>query len=238
MKIRRLAFFLSLFSIIMLLSCSLPQRAVNLLVTPTFTRRPTRTATPTITQTLTPTITFTPTITHTSTPSDTPTQTTTPTTTSTPIPPTPTFTSTPIPPTWTRAPGHITVDQDAWRLIKFELVNTITEWSNTVTPFTFNRSPWNYRFARLDFECLTGRTLISLLGENPDPGFTFVYNRAGYPNVYLTYSAGLAGARSSRQSSVNMIGSCWLAATVPADSDDFMLFFDRLPAFRVEINAP
>lgn len=94
-----------------------------------------------------------------------------------------------------------------------------------VTPYIFNKSPWSYRFLRIDFECLTGRSLISLHDGTADDGLTLVYNRKGYPTIYVI-------DRLEQQYRVGVLGRCWQAATVPAGSGGFTLFFDSLPPFK------
>lgn len=226
-----------------LLACSLATRAVDQIaalantstayptLTPrrTFTARPTRTPTPgpsqtpTVTQTLTPTIT--PTATHTATPTQTPTS----TATFTPIPPTATRTSTVIPPTLTGGPGLLTFGYDSWRLLSVQMLNEMEILGTIATPYTFNESPWSYRFLRLDFECTSGRSLIDYLagraGETPT-GASYVHRRKGYENITLIDSQG-------NTYRVTNIGLCWLAAPVPAVSRGFTLYFDVFAPFKV-----
>jgi hypothetical protein len=236
-------FTLLILAALALLACTLPSRVIALRFTPTpaprltHTRLPTLTRTPTVTRTLpptvtpietltpTPTLTLTPSITPSPTDTTTPTITSTPTATFTPIPPTATNTVTPIPPSLTPGPNEITSGQDAWRLVSLKLVNTIFAWGVDVTPFIFNHSPWGYRFLRMDFECLTGRSLISLHDGTADDGLTLVYNRTGYPTIYVIDSL-------KRTYRVGVLARCWLAATVPYNSSGFTLYFDNLPPFK------
>jgi hypothetical protein len=205
-----------------LLACSLPSRLVALLDTPTPSASPTHSPTPTLSGTPPPTVSLTTTLTPI--PSDTPTPTITPTQTAT-ITSTPTATSTVIPPTLTPGPNEITSGQDVWRLVSIKTVNTIFAWGVDVNPFIFNHSPGSYRFLRLDFECVTGRSLIDLHNGAADDGLTLVYRREGYPDIYLVDSQG-------RQYPVGILGRCWLAATMPQGRSGFTLYFGDLPPFE------
>ena len=77
----------------------------------------------------------------------------------------------------------------------------------------------------MNFTCLTNRSLIDLL-TGKDLGLTLVHQRQGYADIYLIDSQG-------DQYPVNLIGECWLAATIPPASKDFTLYLPGLPPFEV-----
>lgn len=213
---------LLLISALTLLACTLPAR-VSARFSTTATSIPASSPSATASKTRWPTITYTPSITLTP-------VLPTPTATPTPIPPTATRTVTPVPPSLTPGVDEITSGADAWRLLSVSIVETIYAWSVDVTPYIFNSSPWSYRFLRMDFECLTGRSLISLYNSVKDDGLTLVYRRQGYPDIYLT-------DRQGRKHPVGILSRFWLAATIPADSRGFTLHFTHLPPFK-PLNQP
>jgi hypothetical protein len=220
------------------LGCNLVSQAVGLARTPTPsptltytpTRFPTRTLTPSPTQTIipsetaTPTASFTPTPTNTFTPSPTFTPSNTPT--FTPIPTsTSTPTRTPVPPTFTAGPNMLVDGRETWKLTSIEMVPEITVLGYVYPPWWFIRGPASsYLFLRLNFECTTGKTLLSLLtGE--DMGLTYVHNKDGYENVYVIDNMG-------RKYLVMIIATCWLATPVQSTSRGFILYFNHLPPFK------
>jgi len=189
---------------------------------------PSRTPRPTITFTATPTLTSTVTPTYTPTPF--------PTATNTPIPKTPTLTptNTTIPPTVTAGPGQIALGQDSWLFTSAEYSDTVPAFGFPVTP-VWQGYPPNYVFLRINFDCITGKSLTHLYtGERQDMGLTFIHNPYGYADVYIKDSIG-AIYRAS------MIASCWLAIPIAAPSkpdSNFTLHFKELPPFPFSTTAP
>lgn len=181
----------------------------------TLVRRPTNTLTRTATRTVSPTTSFTPS--NTPTPSST--WTATPTYTFTPRPSrTNTPSRTPIPPTFTPAPNQITRDYDAWQLTGIELRSKVSFLGTPITPQQYNRSPGGYLFLVMEFECLTGPSLIALF-DLKEYGLTFVHRKDGYPTLWLQ-------DERERIFPLNIIATCWLASVVPPDVQSVNLFYN------------
>lgn len=107
-----------------------------------------------------------------------------------------------------------------WELTSLELTRTVEALDTTVTPQIYNGAPGGDVFLRMNFDCLTGSTLIRLFTLE-DFGLTFVHKRDGYAHIFLRDIRG-------RTFHVNMIGECWLAAVVHPDSIGFTLFYNGL----------
>ena len=128
---------------------------------------------------------------------------------------TPTRTS--FPPTFTPAPNQITQGFDVWQLLAVELTPRISVLGKPLTPQQYNRSPGGYVFLLMEFECLTGVSLIALF-DLQEYGLTFVHRLDGYPHLWL---------QDSRQRifPINLLGVCWLAAPIPPDVTSVTLFY-------------
>lgn len=83
----------------------------------------------------------------------------------------------------------------------------------------------------LEFECLTGTSLIALF-DLKEFGLTFVHRKDGYPHLWLQ-------DQRQREFPVNIIATCWLAAPVPPDVQSVTFFYNgfifrpTLPVVRV-----
>jgi hypothetical protein len=108
-----------------------------------------------------------------------------------------------------------------------ELTKTVVALDTTVTPQIYNGAPGGYVFLRMNFNCLTGSTLIRLFTLE-DLGLTFVHQRDGYAHIFIRDFLG-------RSFPVNMISECWLAAVVPPDTRGITLFYNGF-LFRPEIS--
>jgi hypothetical protein len=225
MRKRALAFrticLFGLLAALLLLSCSLPTQVVSRLF-PTST--PTATATATQTFTPSPPATDTPTPTHTRPP--TPTQ----TPTATPVTPTPTRTSTPsatpIPPSLTPGPNEITAGQDIWRLLLVDTPYSIEMQGAQYFPGKDGASLPGYLFLRLNFECVTRTPLLSMY-TGSEQGILHAFRYDGIPGLTILDPSGNAYP-------VNLVGPCWLAASVPRNRlvpGRYSLLFQDLPEF-------
>lgn len=181
----------------------------------TLVRRSTITPTGSPTRTLSPTSTLTPTFT----PSPSATWTPTPSPTFTPRPTrTRTPTRTAVPPTFTPGPDQITRDYDAWQLTAIELRPKASFLGTLITPQQYNQAPGGYQFLVMDFECLTGPSLIALF-DLKEYGLVFVHRKDGYPDIWLQ-------DQDANIYPVNMIATCWLASVVPPGVQSVTLFYN------------
>ena len=58
-----------------------------------------------------------------------------------------------------------------------------------------------------------------------DLGLTFIRKPAGYPDVYVVDGEG-------EEYLITVIASCWLAAPVSPDSQNFSLYFKGIPPLK------
>jgi len=198
---------------LLIISCSLPGKLIEIIRTPT--SLPTHTLTQSPTETLTPTQEFTSTTTQT--PSPTPTHSPTVRT------PSPTPSQTPIQPTITPGSNQIVSGQDIWTLTSVDFPKYISTVAQVFYPTTGKKPLISYVYMRAIFDCTTNKSLLEQY-TGYDMGLTFVHRFNGYSDVYFQDYRG-------SKILVTLMGSCWLAAPIPITeirNTSYILYFQHL----------
>jgi len=127
----------------------------------------------------------------------------------------------------------LTSGQDSWRLSSIDYPAHISIFGKVFYP-PKNKIPLlSWQFIRLNFECTTGKSLLTLY-TGKDMGLTFINHQSGYGDVYLEDYQGAYYPAT-------LIGACWLAVPAPinvVEENRFALHFQELQPLDIGFQNP
>jgi Tol biopolymer transport system component len=119
--------------------------------------------------------------------------------------------------------------QDIWRITSTEITRQIIVLGYTISP-TWQDFPITYNFLTINFECVTGKSLIELYTKK-DMGLTFIHDADGYSDIYVTDHLG-------EKHLATMIGDCWISIPLLPEKHGFTLFFSNLDPVNLSTSKP